>query len=184
MTILVQPPKKQISLFHNMRCNIVLTCLTIVLVSCGKRETNRSHQPDTSNNKSLDSLSWILGSWEMAAGDGFFIEAWEKSNDSLFKGNAVQISNNGDTIFTEDITIERRANDVFYIPVVKDQNNGSPILFKCTMKSNTMAKFENPEHDFPQIITYQIKGDSLVAEISGITEKVFHVESFPMIRRK
>lgn len=158
--------------------------MLIVVVSCGKKEIRQHSLPFMNENTSLDSLSWILGSWEMATGNASFIETWEKSSDSIFTGKAVQLADNGDTIFTESITLERRGNDIFYIPVVKDQNNGAPIQFKCTMKSDSKAKFENPEHDFPQIITYTLKGDSLIAEISGVTEKVFHSEAFPMQRRK
>ena len=47
--------------------------------------------------------------------------------------------------------------------------------------SNEKMIFENPRHDFPQVISYAKTGaNSLVAEISGVEKGKEHKETYPM----
>jgi len=74
-------------------------------------------------------------------------------------------------------------SDLFYVPKVKDQNNGQEVRFKGKIISQTQLVFENPEHDFPQMITYKkINADSLVAEISGTTNGKTEKQAFSLKR--
>ena len=77
--------------------------------------------------------------------------------------------------------IEERNGEVYYVPTVKTQNAGKAVEFKMTYSTDKEWVFENPQHDFPQKITYtMITGDSLVAEISGTIEGQLRSEKFPM----
>jgi hypothetical protein len=78
---------------------------------------------------------------------------------------------------------------VYYIPVIKDQNEGKPVMFKLITQKDypvngKMASFSNPDHDFPQFVTYELKGDSMLAEISGKKDGKDMAEKFPMIKAK
>lgn len=42
-----------------------------------------------------------------------------------------------------------------------------PTAFKRTAGGETWARFENPDHDFPQRIEYRREGDRLHAEVAG-----------------
>ena len=43
--------------------------------------------------------------------------------------------------------------------------------------------FENPEHDFPQRIIYQLDDDgNLAGRIEGLVNEAAHAADFPMIR--
>jgi hypothetical protein len=69
--------------------------------------------------------------------------------------------------------------------VVKDQNEGEPIRFALTELSEDEMKFENPEHDSPQVILYRKEGDNaLLAEIWSSREGDIRKIRFPMKRVK
>jgi Domain of unknown function (DUF6265) len=90
---------------------------------------------------------------------------------------------NKDTVVFETIKLIQEKNILFYIPVVKDQNQGAPIRFKEKIISETQLVFENKMHDFPQLISYsKINGDSLRAEISGLKNGKEDRRYFPMKR--
>jgi len=60
-----------------------------------------------------------------------------------------------------------------------------PVRFATKTISETQLVFENPQHDFPQTISYtKITADSLVAEISGTKNGHERKQIFPMKRVK
>lgn len=90
-----------------------------------------------------------------------------------------------DTIVFENIQFVQEQGRLFYIPTVKNQNNGLPVRFSSKTISETQLVFENPEHDFPQIISYtKISADSLVVEILGTKNGQETKQNFPMKRVK
>lgn len=140
--------------------------------------------------KRLEHMEWMLGDWQNASEEGSFIESWKVLNDSVYAGSSAFMQGK-DTLFIEHITIEQRGNDIYYIPVVPNQNNGEPVIFKRTLSqvknkvSYPMVIFENPSHNFPQQIKYwQPTQDSLIAEISGLKGAEAERELFPMKRIK
>lgn len=177
----------------------VIALISFLMITCGNNKKPR-HNTRVEENKNtyekIKGLRWILGRWQNDSEQGLFIERWIITNDSVYTGKSVCIGSGKDTIFSETITIEQRGNDVFYIPVVKEENDGKPTLFKLTLISSKptilgsipvvikSVTFENPEHDFPQKIMYQLIEDSLLAEISGTIEGKNHTEKFPMVRAK
>ena len=90
-----------------------------------------------------------------------------------------------DTVSSESISLEERSKELFYIPTVKNQNEGKSIIFTLTSLATNQLIFENPTHDFPQKITYtQVTHDSLVAVISGVVNGKEVFQNFPMARTK
>lgn len=90
-----------------------------------------------------------------------------------------------DTVVFEKIQLVSREGNLFYIPTVRDQNNGQPITFALRTLSPEMIVFENPEHDFPQVISYtKMSSDSLVARISGMRNGQHREQRFGMRRVK
>lgn len=150
--------------------------LAIVLISCEKKE---NHEKDK-----IKLADWLIGNWENKMAQGRLSETWEKANDSTFNGKSYFIKDK-DTLNNEVIMLTQKAETLFYIPTVEGQNNNQPVLFKMTKGTSKQLVFENPQHDFPQKITYtQINNDSLVAEISGIENGKPATESYPMKRIK
>ena len=127
-------------------------------------------------------MEWVIGKWESITSNGNFYEIWIKTNDTIYSGKSFIISNN-DTVFSENISLELKQNELFYIPTVSDQNNKRPIAFKYISCENSEIIFENEKHDFPQRIIYKNpKADSLYARIEGNDNGKFRKVEFFMKR--
>ncbi|AYL93917.1 DUF6265 family protein [Mucilaginibacter celer] len=125
---------------------------------------------------------WLIGNWKNQSAKTLDIESWKKLNDSTYQGRSYSLAGT-DTVSSEHIRIEQHAGKLYYIPTVKNQNDGKAVTFTLTSSTGKQLVFENPEHDFPQKITYtQINKDSFVAEISGNRKGKFKAIPFPMKR--
>jgi len=126
-----------------------------------------SCQQKATTSAELEKANWFLGRWENKTPEGTFSEEWKVENDSFLLGKSFFIKEN-DTLFSETVRLVQRGNDLFYIVTVPNQNEAKPVEFKLTSSSSDYLVFENPEHDFPKKISYQlVTKDSLYAEISG-----------------
>ena len=63
-----------------------------------------------------------------------------------------------------------RNGKIVYKPTTLNQNNQQPVDFSLVQIVNGQFDFENKAHDFPQVISYEVRnGDSLYASIAGPT---------------
>ncbi len=132
----------------------------------------------------LKKAEWLLGKWATDWKGGWLQESWERLNDSTYIGTSIFIKGT-DTMSPETIRLEQHGNALFYMPIVRNQNDGKPITFKLTLIKVHELTFENPAHDFPQKIRYkQITANSMEAEISGAVKGIVHAELFKMARVK
>lgn len=132
----------------------------------------------------LENALWLTGTWENKTPRGSVFETWSYRGGNSLSGKSYQIKE-ADTIIFETVTIQQENDQLLYTPTVTNQNNGKPVIFKSTYITESQLKFENPEHDFPQMITYtKITQDSLVAEISGTSKGNFRKVTFPMKKVK
>ncbi len=130
----------------------------------------------------IKKAAWLTGTWENKTPRGSIYETWTKVNDAELSGKSYVLKEK-DTVVFETIRLVREQGNLFYIPTVKDQNQGLPVRFAAKTISETQLVFENPEHDFPQTISYtRISADSLVAEISGNKNGQACRQVFPMKR--
>ena len=130
----------------------------------------------------ISHAKWLIGSWKNQSAKTVDIETWKKLNDSTFIGRSYSLTG-ADTVSSEHIRLEQHKGKLYYIPTVKNQNGGKAVTFTLTSSNNKHLVFENPEHDFPQKITYTlITNDSLVAEISGTKKGRQKAIQFPMKR--
>lgn len=115
----------------------------------------------------IENFKWLLGTWETKGSRGSSYETWTQINPSEFLGKSYALKGN-DTMVFETVRLVEKDGAVHYIPTVSDQNNGKPVVFKSSFISGSKFIVENPEHDFPRIISYtRVSQDQLVAEISG-----------------
>ena len=132
----------------------------------------------------IKKAEWLIGTWENRSLKGSIYETWSKTNDIELSGKSY-ILKEKDTIVFENIRLVQETDSLFYIPIVKNQNEGLPVRFSAKTISETQLIFENPQHDFPQIISYtKINTDSLTAEISGTKNGQNRKQTFPMKRVK
>nr|NQU91276.1 hypothetical protein [Bacteroidota bacterium] len=105
-----------------------------------------------------NNISRLVGEWNLTEGNGY-IEKWQFDDDTLMKGVGLSI-NNGITRITEKLAIVNSNSKISYLATVPGQNDGSTIAFHLVVSTDNSIVFENPEHDFPQRITYWFINDT------------------------
>lgn len=132
----------------------------------------------------IKKAEWLIGTWENKTQRRSIYETWAKISDDELFGKSY-ILKDKDTVVFETIRLVQEQDSLFYIPTVRNQNNSLPVRFTLKKNSDTALVFENPKHDFPQVISYtKINADSLVAEISGMKNGQERKQRFPMKRMK
>lgn len=111
-------------------------------------------------------LDWLIGIWSRtnAKPGRTGVEQWEKTTTQELRGTGVNLRGT-DTTFVEKLRIIIRDNTITYVADVPE--NQKPVYFKLTEISENSFVCENPEHDFPKKISYQLDGNKLKAQISG-----------------
>ncbi len=131
-------------------------------------------------NANLSKVSWLLGTWENQTPRGRIFEEWIPQDENNLSARSYMVQGQ-DTIVFETIKLMKVGDQYYYVPTVKNQNNSQPVRFTASTVSDQKMVFENPDHDFPQIISYQrIGSDSLVAEVSGSIDGRIRKQVFPM----
>ena len=163
----------------NIMKRILAIALVCTFTACRQKPAieNESIKP-----KKIEQANWLVGTWFSKSGERSNYERWNKSNDSTYVGRSYSIQH-GDTVSAESVTLVQQGEAITYIPIVQGQNNNMPVMFTLVSSDSNKLIFENPAHDFPQIITYwRVPPDSLVAEISGMINGEHHAQKFPMRR--
>lgn len=132
----------------------------------------------------ITKAEWLIGTWENKTPKGSIYETWNKTNKTELAGKSYIVKEK-DTVVFENIRLVQEKDGLFYIPTIKNQNDGFPVRFANKTISETQLVFENPQHNFQQIISYtKITSDSLVVEISGTKNGQERRQTFPMRRVK
>jgi hypothetical protein len=142
-----------------MKSVFTLSFLIIATIGFSQKITS-----ETSAN--FKKLEWLVGTWNrtnVKSGKAGY-ENWKKPSEFELRGMGVSMQGK-DTTFVEKITILIKDNNIYYVADVRE--NEKPVYFKLTDISNTGFVCENPEHDFPKKISYQLQGIDLKAQISG-----------------
>jgi len=122
----------------------------------------------------------MTGCWALVGQDEGSIEQWSRPAGATMLGFS-RIVSGGKTVAFEYLRIVDEGNDV--IALIASPSGQETARFE--MKEVTMRKvvFENPEHDFPQRIIYQLDDDgNLAGRIEGLVNEAAHAADFPMIR--
>lgn len=121
---------------------------------------------DLQSEQKLRKLSWLEGTWNRTnvKTRRTVSERWEKTDQGDFRGWGVSM-NGQDTSFVEKLTIITKDNEVYYVADVPE--NKELTYFRFIELTATGFVCENPEHDFPKKISYQLNGTKLKATISG-----------------
>ncbi len=119
--------------------------------------------------KDIDSLSWMLGDWIYKNKSTVTTESWSKVSNKSFEGYGLTRINNEtrDKNF-ESLRILEMSDNIYYL--AKVEHNHLPIAFELTECSDSLAVFENPDHDFPKKIAYQL-GESDQLSVTASSEE-------------
>jgi hypothetical protein len=177
--------KTQFTIHTLLKRSFFLLVTAVLASACGKSKPAEpaAEQMNAEDNK-LKQASWVLGEWRNHTPKGVLSEVWWVKDDSTYAGRSSFVVGK-DTVSSETVELGVRGGKLLYIPKVKNQNDGQPVTFTEKTVTATEMVFENPEHDFPQRITYAHPvEDSLVAVISGMKGDVEKSLKFPMQRVK
>lgn len=143
---------------------LIVTGLSILIPVLVQQGTSRQTKKD------FKKLSWMLDTWErtnVRPGSTAY-ETWQKESAALFTGMGVSLKGT-DTTFVEQLRIEMKDDKIYYVADVRE--NATPTYFLMTEITDHGFKSENPDHDFPKLISYELKGDELTAIISDGGQK-------------
>lgn len=152
---------------------ILLSALTCFLIISCKNNSDKKFDK-------IEKSKWLIGNWENKTKEFFSREVWNKKTDSSYVAESYILVEK-DTVFYEKVDLVERNDSLFYIVSVRKQNNEKPVSFFATKVTENELVVENPKHDFPTKISYNlITKDSAVGKIFGIKDGKTIEESFPM----
>ena len=113
----------------------------------------------------INKLAWLAGRWRMEKSGRVIDEQWMAPAAGVMLGMARTVAK-GKVVEHEFLQIrEGPGGDLFYVAQPSGQKEAA---FQLKSLTETEVVFENPQHDFPQKITYTLKADgSLLAAIEG-----------------
>ncbi len=128
---------------------------------------------------SLKDTAWLAGCWTGGTGGRQVDEQWMAPGGGAMLGMSRTVAK-GRTVASEFIQLREEGPDVFYIAKPADQPEAR---FKLVAADASQLRFENPNHDFPQVITYKLEsGGKLLAQIQGKSNGKPLTIDFPMQR--
>jgi hypothetical protein len=121
----------------------------------------------TGKNKIFKHLYALEGIWRMQTKQGAIHEVWRKVSKHHLRSTGFFVKG-ADTIITERVSLQNLDKGIYYTSTVEEQNNRRPVSFKLTGSTGNSFIFENPAHDFPKRIVYELVNyDSVHAYIDG-----------------
>ncbi len=139
---------------------------TLVYFACMLLPSWSPAQVAASAKESLHTMEWLLGTWtrtNVKPGRTAW-EQWSKKNESEWTGLGVSMKG-ADTSFVEVLKIIIEKEKLFYVADVPE--NKSLVYFEISSVAKDGFVCENPTHDFPKKLVYQLNGSKLRAQISG-----------------
>lgn len=123
-----------------------------------------------------DRLGWMSGCWAAAGAEAGSGEQWMTPAGGTLIGMSRTVKN-GKTVAWEAVQIRDVDGKLAY---VAKPHNQPEAAFKLTGLDGQQVVFENPQHDFPQRITYKRDGDRLLARIEGTMKGKTKGIDFPL----
>lgn len=114
----------------------------------------------------VSKLEWLNGTWTRtnAKAGRSGAEVWTKKSATEMTGRGITLKGT-DTSYVEKIRIVVKDGKLFYVADVPQ--NKTETWFEFTEITEHGFVVENPKHDFPKKISYQLTGNELKATISG-----------------
>ena len=111
----------------------------------------------------IQRVAWLQGCWELSVPERTVEEQWMAPRAGSMMGMSRTVRG-GKLVAYEMVLIREEGLALAY----EAQPSGQPAAtFLSTTVTGSQIVFENPSHDFPQQIGYQIREDALLAWIAG-----------------
>jgi hypothetical protein len=111
-------------------------------------------------------VAWLAGTWEnlQSRPGETVLEVWQMEPEGHLSGKGI-IIRSADTIVTERLQIVQREGTYYYVADVS--HNPAPVFFEITEFGPDGFVVQNPGHDFPKKIVYNLREEGIVATASG-----------------
>lgn len=130
--------------------------------------------------ESVESLAWLAGCWQPDKGDAGSGEHWLSPAGGTMLGVSRTVRN-GRTVEFEFMQL--RTNAEGKLVLIALPSGQKETTFVASSVTGDSVTFENPQHDFPQIVTYRLQpAGRLVARIEGTRDGKVRGLDFPMKR--
>ncbi len=128
----------------------------------------------------IGDLGWLAGCWVHDGRDPGSVELWLAPTGGLILGVS-RIVREGRAISHEFLRVEETGEGSLRLTALPDSQPATSFLL--TALEPDQVVFENPEHDFPQRISYRLAGpDRLVGRAEGNDGGQLLGIDFPMTR--
>ncbi len=141
---------------------VLLICLLngsqAIAESAESKQSTEKVESKTKPSGGLKGLSWLVGQWRSNDGETVFEEHWMSSAGGMMVGMGREVKNDK-LSFHEYLRLEERADGIYY---VAQPFGRAATDFRLTKIDDSIAVFENPQHDFPNCIKYKRRNDGSV----------------------
>ena len=129
-------------------------------------ESKKSTRPPSTLQGPLASLHWLEGAWtDPSGGSRTAEEHWIVPRGGLMLG-VNRSMRDGRAVAFEFLRIEARDDgSVVYVAQPNGRSPGTD--FPLAEESEGRAVFRNPDHDFPDTLIYELRGDDLEIRVEG-----------------
>lgn len=129
-------------------------------------------------------LERLQGKWQDMNRDNAFFEEWAVVGDKHLEGRGYVMAS-GDTVFIEQLEIIAEDSTLVYRVGLNGSRTRDLVEFKMTSATPSEIVFENPKHDFPKKISYELQPDSGInVYLSGHEAGQFSEINFSFVRRR
>jgi len=149
---------------------VVLAMLLLATASLAQKPAQKS--------PTLADLAWLTGCWEGRQGEAIIEEVWSKPSGGTMLGFGRTVKGGKTTTF-EFMQIRETNGTLTYMP---QPEGGTRVDFPLKDSFAGKMTFENPEHDFPQRVSYEPQGRLLLAAIEGTYKGKAERQEFLMRR--
>lgn len=126
---------------------------------------NLAEPVDRSAQADLQHLKWLLGSWRKQGTAAGSMEDWRLLDEFTLVGRGYFVVN-GDTVVTQEMRIEQRGPNVYYI--VAQGPSGKPLRFRLRSRNSNEAVFLGDSPKNPQELV--IRNNPSTQEVETILQ--------------
>ncbi len=154
---------------------LLLLAVTSMGVADGATAGEPANAPPPARVASLTDLDWLCGYWVGEAQGVRMEECWLPPSGGLLLGLHRDVTPSGKSFF-EYLRIEEGEKGIAYMA---SPLGNPPTPFWLTSSGPSKVVFENPEHDFPQRITYWLdEGGLLHSRVEGPDKEKTRIEEW------
>lgn len=150
----------------------------LLLAGCAATPTT-TETADAGLDTRLASVAFLTGSWVRENGDRRAEEHWTEPRSGSMFGVARTMRSDTTRGF-EHLRIMIDDEGIVLLASPGGRHPATP--FRLVGSGPGFVAFENPEHDFPQRISYRLDGDDLIGQISGDDGGETQTIDFPYTR--